>query len=452
MAMRWYARPENQALQLRVAPRLASWNKADDPDQLRLREYLDDTEALLAASKVKGPWALRLDVGLPPERDLLNMADLDNYAYPLAYRLKDPALVSVWCTKRHSEQSFVRIEPAEEVFPPSTGWLVATTTASASTVAYKEQIHAAVAGAAGLPAGPVRLELSFVVGPRRNWLNLWKQTIDSLDPILGRTYPNRDWNPLDGRITELGLHLTVDPAVGNAIQVGVAAGQARDDVAVQVNVRAAARANGWQVLTANNHEDRYQLPGEPDNWIVVTWSASGNVLSAYGGADSFISRWDGYPDVSAKTERVLSALKGRTGVFPQHRPNDPAVVHNSTPDASGPPIDGLIDQELLLENKVGVREPCPLVFRDDDAGYLTWLAAHPNGYVINIARSHSATASRLHHADCRTINGQNPHQGAWTGPYVKVCAEQLADLEEWATNNVREPIPPCGTCNPESVP
>lgn len=40
------------------------------------REYLDDTEALLAASRIEGLWALRLDVGLPIGRDLLNMADL----------------------------------------------------------------------------------------------------------------------------------------------------------------------------------------------------------------------------------------------------------------------------------------------------------------------------------------------------------------------------------------
>ena len=362
MAMRWYARPESHALQLRVAPRLASWNKADDPDQVRLRKYLDDTEALIAASKVQGPWALRLDVGLPPERDLLNMADLDNYAYPLACRFKDPSLVSVWCTKRHSQHSFVRVERAEVVLPPSMGWLVATTTASASTLAYKEQIRAAVAGAAELPTGPVRLQLSFVVGPRRNWLNLWKQTIDSLDPILGRTYPNRDWNPLDGRITELGLHLTVDPDAGNAIKVGIAATE----------------------------------------------------------ADA---------DVSAKTER-MSPVRGRADVIPK------------------PPIDGFGDQDLERENEVGIQGRCPLVFRDDDAGYLTWLATHPTGYVINIARGYSPTASRLHRAGCRTINGRNPHDGAWTGPYVKVCAEQLADLEQWAADNVREPISPCGTCNP----
>lgn len=221
--MRWFARPGNDALPLRVEPRLASWNKADDPDQVRLRAYLDDTEALLATSRVNGQWALRLDVGLPTARDLLTAADLDNYAYPLAHRLRDSGLVSVWCTKQHSDRSFARIEAAHEVPPPETDIVVARTTASASTTAYKEQIYAAVAGAAELPPGPVRLELSFVVGQRRNWLNLWKPTIDSLDPILGRTNPDRAWHPRDGRITELGLHVALDPSFGNDVSVGIAA-------------------------------------------------------------------------------------------------------------------------------------------------------------------------------------------------------------------------------------
>jgi hypothetical protein len=151
------------------------------------------------------------------------MADLDNYAYPLASHLKDSGLVSVWCTKRHGEQSFVRIEAAREMPPSSTDVLVARTTASASTTAYKEQIHSAVAVATELPAGPVRLELAFVVGPGRNWLNLWKPTIDSLGPLLGRSRSGRDWDPLDGRITELGMHLAVDPAVRHDIVVGITA-------------------------------------------------------------------------------------------------------------------------------------------------------------------------------------------------------------------------------------
>lgn len=48
----------------------------------------------------------------------------------------------------------------------------------------------------------------------------------------------------------------------------------------------------------------------------MSWSAGGDVLFAYGDAGSFVSRFDGYPDVSAKTERVLSALTGRTDVIP----------------------------------------------------------------------------------------------------------------------------------------
>jgi hypothetical protein len=221
--MRWYARPEGEALQLRVAPQLASWNKADHPDQVRLRKYLDDTADLLAASRGSGSWALRLDVGLPVGRDLLDMADLDNYAYPLAYHLKDLSLVSVWCTKQHGEYSFVRIEPAREILAPSTDVVTAKTTASTSSVTYKRQMHAAVATAKELPAGPVKLELAFVVGPGRNWLNLFKQTIDSLDPILGRTYSDRDWNPRDGRITELGMHVAVDPTAGWGVTIGIAA-------------------------------------------------------------------------------------------------------------------------------------------------------------------------------------------------------------------------------------
>jgi hypothetical protein len=38
-------------------------------------------------------------------------------------------------------------------------------------------------------------------------------------------------------------------------------------------------------------------------------------------------------------------------------------------------------------------------FRDNDAGYLAWLSAHLDGYVINIcAQPQPATEARVHHA------------------------------------------------------
>jgi hypothetical protein len=117
----------------------------------------------------------------------------------------------------------VSIDAAQEVAQPSTNLLIARTTASISTAAYKEQIYTAAVDTAELPAGPIRLELAFVVGPGKNWLNMWKQTIDALDPLLGRSYADRDWNPLDGRITELGMHLTVDPGLRHDCAIGISA-------------------------------------------------------------------------------------------------------------------------------------------------------------------------------------------------------------------------------------
>ncbi len=221
---RWYARPEGEGLTLRRAPRLASWNTATDPDQIRLREYLEDTAELLAPAMVSGRWALRLDVGLPAGRDLLETADLDNYAFPLATRLRNEHLVSVWCTKRHADRSRVLVAPAHETrAPASAGTYTVRTTASSESKAYKEQVRAAVADASEVPAGPVELQLAFIVGPHRNWLTLWKPTIDALDPLLGRSRAERDWHPKDGRITDLGLHVDKDPALGHDVVVTIAA-------------------------------------------------------------------------------------------------------------------------------------------------------------------------------------------------------------------------------------
>jgi hypothetical protein len=98
------------------------------------------------------------------------------------------------------------------------------TIASASTTAYKQQIHDHVHGS--LPrTGPVALETSFTVGPTRNWLNLWKATIDALDGLLGQTVPGQSWLPRDGQIVELGLHRRVDDSFGNDVVLAIAATQ-----------------------------------------------------------------------------------------------------------------------------------------------------------------------------------------------------------------------------------
>ena len=47
-----------------------------------------------------------------------------------------------------------------------------------------------------------------------------------LDPLLGRTREDRDWHPQDGRITDLGLHVTVDASLGHDVLLSIAAAPA----------------------------------------------------------------------------------------------------------------------------------------------------------------------------------------------------------------------------------
>jgi len=82
-------------------------------------------------------------------------------------------------------------------------------------------------------------------------------------------------------------------------------------------------------------------------------------------------------------------------------------------------------------------------FRDRDVDYLGWVAAHPDGYVINIGRSRRGYA-RLHRATCGTITSRPP----FTGPYIKICSGALMELDRWALSRIGAVAERCGTCRP----
>lgn len=224
-----FAKPSSPPLRLPASPRLASWNKTGDPDQERLARYLDAADELLRQhyERLTGPLALRLDVGLPQGAGLLDQRDLDNYLLPLAARVSrsvGAGLACVWGTKQIAPESYVRIEQAIPVSaaPSSDCSYTVRTSASAQSTAFKEQIRAQLAAASQLSPGPVQLQLCFTVSPRRNWLNLWKPAIDALGQFLGHAPGGRPWSPLDGRVTDLGLHCQLDPAMGNDVLITIA--------------------------------------------------------------------------------------------------------------------------------------------------------------------------------------------------------------------------------------
>lgn len=230
-AIAFFAKPDGDLLPLGVPPRLTSWMRAGHADQLRLEAFLSEAERMARPrwEAVDGPLALCLDVGLAPTVDLLKHHDLDNYLFPLVFRLSRSSgreFVSVRASKLHGNTSTLRVDRAvtahAEVAAPGQ-WLTIRTTASSESVAYKEQIEEQLADQDLLPDGAVSLQLSFTVGPRRNWLNLWKPTIDALGRLLGRSDPGRPWHVDDGRVVELGMHCKVDAALGNDVVIAIAA-------------------------------------------------------------------------------------------------------------------------------------------------------------------------------------------------------------------------------------
>lgn len=213
----WFARPTTAPVRLSESPRLESWNAAAHPDQVLLHGYLDQLMHQLAGclDAVGDPLALSLDVGLDASVPLLDRRDLDNYLLPVARRIQESGrrLVSVHGTKSHRDYSFVALEQArarDAGDPPNI--TITEVSVSYEREEYKRMVRDALVGAPPLPEGPVRLEIAFAIGSNRNWLALWKPTIDALGTILGHDPGASEWNARDGRITQLALHCHVDPA------------------------------------------------------------------------------------------------------------------------------------------------------------------------------------------------------------------------------------------------
>ncbi len=217
--------PQSAPIPLRFPPRLASWDRADSASQARLAEFLEHAESQLAAWPVaREPLAVHLEVALASSADLFESGDLDNYMYPLAQRLGSDRIASMWASKSHNDAvSSLRVARAHVTTEPAgAGWAVACVraTGSAALASWKARVRDQLARhAEPAPEGPLDVEISFRVGRGRSWINLWKQAIDSLGPVLGLVRENRPFHPRDGRIVRLGLHRSVAPELGHDVEM-----------------------------------------------------------------------------------------------------------------------------------------------------------------------------------------------------------------------------------------
>ncbi len=75
----------------------------------------------------------------------------------------------------------------------------------------------------------------------------------------------------------------------------------------------------------------------------------------------------------------------------------------------------------------------------DDAAYLDWLDANPDGYVINTEPGGRGYA-KLHRTICGTIRYRPP----FVGPsYIKICSTSLEEADEWARQRRGAPAERC---------
>jgi hypothetical protein len=212
-------------LRLEVAPVLASWNRSDHADQIKLRDFLDHVETLLAKTRPDASdAALSLSVGLPETKPLISGGnDLDNYLFPLVARLGAGRFAAVFGHKTHSDHSTLTVGAAvgDASIAAREPDMFVRTEVSAQA-AWKQKIFDACATVpTSLPADvPVGLDICYRVSARRNWSTLWKPSIDSLGPVLGMSDPGRHpFRPDDDCIVYLGLHREIDDSLGNSIEL-----------------------------------------------------------------------------------------------------------------------------------------------------------------------------------------------------------------------------------------
>jgi len=213
-------------------PKLASWNANSDPEQIALQRYLDDIELLLDPLPQSSRLFLHMEIDVGQPEKLLHHHDLDNYLYPVVQRLGASHFTFISAIKRIGGGSYLQIGQAKPAnvslekegwtsFPHDTGGV------SLEKPIWKENIRGALKDAVKaqqiypLKPGAVELQLVWKCSSQRNWISLWKPTIDAMGPVLGEPDPHHPFHPNDDRIVSLALYLNIDNSIGWSAQIGL---------------------------------------------------------------------------------------------------------------------------------------------------------------------------------------------------------------------------------------
>ncbi len=89
-----------------------------------------------------------------------------------------------------------------------------------------------------------------------------------------------------------------------------------------------------------------------------------------------------------------------------------------------------------------------IIIINDDKEYLRWLEENPEGHVINAARKPKADYIVLHKSTCGTISSSERFNWTTTD-FLKVCSNDVEELETWALETTGGACQYCQKCNPD---
>lgn len=123
-------------------------------------------------------------------------------------------------------------------------------------------------------------------------------------------------------------------------------------------------------------------------------------------------------------------------------PSQTGMSHSLLPETRGSLIHAHAVSALLkgligsldFARSDGGQAMAATVFDDGDAPYTRWLHDHPRGLVLNSRRQPVPSYMVLHRSVCTTIKkaARQSDESPFTAHgYIKVCADDLADLVTW---------------------
>jgi hypothetical protein len=92
-----------------------------------------------------------------------------------------------------------------------------------------------------------------------------------------------------------------------------------------------------------------------------------------------------------------------------------------------------------------------IIFLNDDPAYRYWVTHHRHGFVLDGKRKPKLGHLVIHRANCQEIKSAFSRRNHWTtGPKLKACCLNRAELEAWTVDETGTPPEYCPTCEPQN--